>query len=179
MIKVPKTLSKGSSHCMKTIISLLFFNFLIQAQINTSRIEDYSLPKLEGSNERLICSVRIVTLSTGESVIAHRIMKLSGYTNEIATISEKDLINIIQALDYLVQKEKEETIDEGSPDYVRNSFKTENGFEIGYSFGQTVVWFITLEKTGASSVLFDDWKPLRESFEAGLKKIQELKSARK
>ena len=135
-------------------------------------LENYNLADLPGYSEKVKVVVRKATVGKDESYYL-LLSKEDKYGNKTAAIAEEDLVEVGLALTSLIQKSQ---LQETSADYLENKFTTEDGFQIGYAKGKSITWFITLEKYGKSTILFDGFDELTMTLELAMEKIEELKN---
>jgi|SaaInlStandDraft_3_1057020.scaffolds.fasta_scaffold07685_1 hypothetical protein len=135
------------------------------------RFEDYNLPDIVAYNEKVTNKIRVIVTGK-EKGYFFLIQKKDKYDTKTAAIAEDDLSDVISALDNLIENSNNE---KGGPDYLENKFKTEDGFQIGYAKGTSITWFITLEKYGKSTILFDGFEGLKSGLASAQEKIKLLK----
>ena len=137
------------------------------------KLENFNLPDLKASYEVLKTKVRRVTIQD-ETNYFLLLVKEDKYGDKSSAIAEDDLEELIKAFDELIQQSENETT---NSDYFENKFTTEDGFQIGYGGGKSILWFIKLEKYGKSTVLFKNYFDIKAIFGMAQKKIQELKAS--
>jgi tRNA G10 N-methylase Trm11 len=135
------------------------------------KLENFHLPDLKASYEVVKTKVRRVTIQDEINYFL-LLVKEDKYGDKSAAIAEDDLSELIKAFDELIQQSENETT---KSDYFENKFTTEDGFQIGYGGSGNIVWFITLEKYGKSTVLFNKYADIKAIFGLAEKKIEELK----
>jgi hypothetical protein len=143
---------------------------------NTGRIvklENFYLPDLKASYEVLKTKVRRATIQDETSYFLI-LVKEDKYGDKSAAIAEDDLKELVKAFDELINQSENETT---NSDYFENKFTTEDGFQIGYGGSGDILWFITLEKYGKSTVLFAKYADIKAIFGMAQKKIEELKAS--
>jgi len=136
------------------------------------KLENYNLPALKATYEVVTAKVRKATVQD-ETNYYLILVKEDKYNDKSAAIAEGDLEELIKAFDELISQSENETT---NSDYFENKFTTEDGFQIGYGGAKDIIWFITLEKYGKSTVLFKSYTDIKVIFGMAHKKIQELKS---
>ena len=101
--------------------------------------------------------------------------KKEKYSTKSAAIAEDDLQDVMEALENLIVKSQSET---STADYLENKFTTEDGFQLGYggSDMNNLLWFMTLEKYGESTILFKSVDSIKAALDSGMNKIKELKN---
>jgi len=137
------------------------------------KLENFNLPDLKATYEVVKTKVRKATIQN-ETNYFLLLVKENKYGNKSAAIAEDDLEDLIKAFNELIQQSKNETT---NSDYYENKFTTEDGFQIGYGGSGEIIWFMTLEKYGESTVIFKDYTDIKAIFGMAQKKIQELKSS--
>jgi len=136
------------------------------------KLENFYLTEQEGYSEIAKVQVRKASIG-GDVAFFLQIIKEDKYGNKNASIAEEDLVEVIKAYDELVIQSKNE---ETSADYFENKFTTDDGFQIGYGGSEDILWFITLEKYGKSTIIFAGPVAIGLTLKEGLKKIKSLKS---
>lgn len=146
------------------------------------RFEDYNLPQMKAYSEILDIKVRKVQ-SLDETSYFFVLTKKGKYNDKHAGISDDDLSDVIDALQRLKSdSEKDYSIENVAnqserPDYLENKFRTEDGFEVGYAVGESITWFIVMDKYGSdNTVLFKDYNTILDAFRDAESKINSLKS---
>lgn len=149
------------------------------------RFEDYNLPVMKAYSEILDNKIRKVkSLDEGDYFFV--ITKKGKYSNKNAGISAEDLSDVIEALKKLKNDaDKDYSIEnvanpENQPNYLENKFRTEDGFEVGYAIGESLTWFIVMDKYGSdNTVLFKDYNTILNAFQMANSKIKSLKQRSK
>ena len=136
------------------------------------KIENFNLPDLKATYEVVKAKVRRATIQD-ETNYFLLLVKKDKYGDKSAAIAEDDLEELIKAFDELILQSENETT---TSDYYENKFTTEDGFQIGYGGSGDILWFITLEKYGKSTVLFKKYADIKAIFGMAQKKIKELKT---
>lgn len=137
------------------------------------KLENFNLPDLKASYEVVKVKVRRATVQD-ETNYYLLLVKEDKYSDKSAAIAEDDLEELIKAFEELIKQSENEI---SNSDYYENKFTTEDGFQIGYGGGKNMMWFITLEKYGKSTVIFKSYADIKAIFGMAQKKIQELKSS--
>ena len=137
------------------------------------KLENFQLSDVEAYSEVINAKVRRAT-SQDEVAFFLMFIKEDKYSDKSAAIAEDDLQDIMDALENLIEKSKNET---STADYLENKFTTEDGFQIGYggSDPSSPLWFMTLEKYGKSTILFKSHEPIKKALQEGIDKISSLK----
>tara|TARA_Y100001980_G_C14514028_1_gene289396 strand:+ start:243 stop:779 length:537 start_codon:yes stop_codon:yes gene_type:complete len=135
------------------------------------KIENFDLPDLKASYEVLKAKVRKATVQDEVNYYL-LLVKEDKYGDKSAAIAEDDLTELIKAFDELINQMENEN---SKSDYFENKFSTEDGFQIGYGGSGNILWFITLEKYGKSTVIFNSYADIKAIFGMAIKKIEDLK----
>ncbi len=133
------------------------------------KIENFNLLLLNAYNELLEAKVRRETIQNETSYF----LLLVNEKDKTAAIAEDDLDELIKAFNELILQSENETT---TANYYVNKFTTEDGFQIGYSGSSNLLWFITLEMSGSSTILFNEYESIQKIFELAQKKIAILKT---
>lgn len=136
------------------------------------KLENFTMPDLTAYNEKLNVKVRRATMG-GEAAYFLLLIKEDKYSDKSAAIAEDDIKEVLKAFDNLILQSSKE---ESNADYLENKFTTEDGFQIGYAKGKSITWFITLEKYGKSTVLFDGPSEIKATLSTAINKIDQLKN---
>mgnify|MGYP000205613725 FL=1 len=145
---------------------------------------DYLLPNLDSNTNVLEMKIRLI-YAGGKTSYFCMISRDEEYGSKVAAIEEKDLDEILKAIESL-EKDVEKT-DMKEADYIENKFVTEDGFKIGYyaifkegfmGVGeQDFNWFITLEEYDETTEFFDqDINKIKNSLLLAREKIQAIKT---
>ncbi len=135
------------------------------------KLENFNLPPLTAYNEKLQAKIRKATIS-GESAFFLVLTKEDKYGNKSAAIAEEDLTEVLMAFENIMAQIAGE---DSNADYLENKFTTDDGFQIGYAKGKSITWFITLERYGKSTVLFNNPNEIKVTLVSAISKIEELK----
>ncbi len=127
-------------------------DMLISKTGSITTFVDVKLPALKTQYESAQTRIRKVTNGTATALF-YQIVKEGKYGNTTASIEASDLIEIIKALDILIDQVDGHIL--ANPDYMENKFVTVDGFQVGYFIAnKKATWYINLEKIGNDSTLF-------------------------
>jgi hypothetical protein len=137
------------------------------------KLENFTLPDVEGYNEVITSKVRRAT-SKDDVAYFLQFVKKDKYKSKVASIAEDDLRDVIKAMDNLILQSNNES---STANYLENKFTTEDGFQLGYGGADVnnLLWFMTLEKYGESTILFKEHLSIKKALLNGLDKINSLK----
>ncbi|MFP4846086.1 hypothetical protein [Winogradskyella sp. PE311] len=145
----------------------------------TGIITKFTNYNLEGikSSYGVKVETRIRKVNSGSIVsYFYQIEKPGKYGSSTASIEYEDLLELLKALDSLIDEESEDIL--LNPDYLENKFITVDGFQLGYyvSKGKSI-WYLKLERIGSNSTLFvKDAATIKLSFVAAKSMIETLKT---
>lgn len=137
------------------------------------KLENFKLPDIVAYNEKLQVKVRRATMG-GESAYFLLLIKEDKYGDKSAAIAEEDLKEVLKAFENIIEQSASES---SNADYLENKFTTDDGFQIGYAKGKSITWFVTLERYGKSTVLFDNPDGIKSTLANAIIKIEELKAS--
>ena len=135
------------------------------------KLENFNLPSLTAHSEKLQAKIRKATIS-GEAAFFLILIKEDKYGDKSAAIAEEDLTEVLMAFENIMAQS---AVEDSDADYLENKFTTDDGFQIGYAKGKSITWFITLERYGKSTVLFNNPNGIKATFINAISKIEELK----
>lgn len=145
-----------------------------------SKFVDVNMPSIPQSfMGSLSTSIRTVMGEQSNSYF-YRIeeSETSRSTSHIAMIEYSDLVEINKALAKLVAEVDADC--SANPDYLENSFVTNDGCQIGYYVSKgKASWYMNLERYSNSTVFIKNAESLTTNFQAAQKKIEELKAVYK
>jgi hypothetical protein len=138
------------------------------------RFIDYGLPSIKTDYEYVSVKIRQFEVQ-GDIKYFYQLSKESKYGTKTSSIEYSDLIEIVKAMDALLEKYNEDS--KTNFDYMENKFSTEDGFQVGYYKSQKgTKWYMRLEKTGSDITVFlSDGNVLKSAFIIGKDKIESMK----
>jgi len=139
-----------------------------------SKFVDYNLTSIKSSYDVSNVRIRKITVGT-ESLFCYQIIKEGKYSNNTASITYPDLLEITKAFAKL--KSSLESDIATNPDYLENKFISEDGFQLGYYVkGSKSTWYVKLDRYGSDNTIYLNTPEIIEtSLNEGKAKIEELK----
>ena len=182
---------KQFNYLILMFISLFLFTNNLYAQVKDelSRIDrilsetgkiirynDYYLPGIKGTYGmgKLEMKVRVVNTGSSQNNNFVVLSRETKYSKAIGSISEDELIEILDALATLSEIVVTET---NTANYTENKYISKDGFQIGYYLNKKgkAQWFVTLEKYASGKTFFlKNSEDIKEGFLAAQNKLKEF-----
>jgi hypothetical protein len=90
-----------------------------------------------------------------------------------AFVAYDDFVEIDKVLEYMIEEERKDR--NARKDYCENFYRTEDGFQLGYSIkNRQTNWFIVMDRYGEKKVSFDNVTKLKDHFKKALSKFEEV-----
>ena len=91
-----------------------------------------------------------------------------------AFVAYDDFVEIDRVLESMIEEEHKDR--SARNDYCENFYRTEDGFQLGYSIkNRQTNWFIVLDRYSEKKVSFDSATKLKDHFKKALAKFEEVK----
>lgn len=91
-----------------------------------------------------------------------------------AFVAYDDFVEIDRVLELMIEEERKDR--SARKDYCENFYRTDDGFQIGYSIkNRQTNWFIVLDRYSEKKISFDSAIKLKDHFKKTLAKFEEVK----
>lgn len=90
-----------------------------------------------------------------------------------AFVAYDDLVEIDRVLESMIEDERKDR--SARKDYCENFYRTEDGFQLGYSIkNRQTNWFIVMDRYSEKKISFDSATKLKDHFKKALAKFEEV-----